>query len=318
MIAQGSCRGQAVATAVAVGAWILSAGAVATAAGRAERFEFQSYVDVAGLFERLNYTEASWKAGVREVPRVFLADIPPRWRDSVSGSVTVKVKKQIFFRALAPLVLLSNESIRSDRARLAALRAAGPDARSARDDAWLSELAYRYGVTTSSDTAVSLAEVEELWTRVDTIPVSLALSQAAEESGWGTSRFAAQGNAIFGQWTWGPQAMKPKEQRAKLGNYGIRAFDAPFESVAAYMLNLNSHPAYAKLRAKRADLRAKGEKPTGWVLAETLDKYSERGAEYVKSLHSLMRVNRLADTDKAHLADGPDLILVPVGEGADR
>jgi len=304
--------------AIAVGAWFFCLSTVTVAAGRAERFEFRSYVDVAGLFEQLNYTEASWKAGVREVPRVFLADIPPRWRDSVSSSVTVKVKKQIFFRTLAPLVLLSNESIRSDRARLAALRAAAPDGRSRQDAAWLSQLAYRYGVTNAEDAPVSSAEVDELWTRVDTIPVSLALSQAAEESGWGTSRFAAQGNAIFGQWTWGSQAMKPKEQRTNLGNYGIRAFDAPFESVAAYMLNLNSHPAYAKLRAKRADLRANGQQPTGWILAETLDRYSERGEKYVKSLHSLMRVNRLGDTDKAHLANGPDIILVPVGEGAAR
>lgn len=296
----------------------LLAPAALSGAEEAERFEFESYVQVADLFERLGYTEAAWQAGIREVPRVFLADIPPRWRDKTSKSVTVKVKKELFFRALAPLALRSNELILADRARLVALSEAGAGAWSADDQAWLSGLAFRYGVTGAEGDFVSHEELAELSARVDVIPVSLALSQAAEESGWATSRFAAQGNALFGQWTWGPHAMKPAQQRAKLGNYGIRAFGTPLESVVAYMLNLNSHRAYAKLRSRRAELRAAGKEPTGWVLAESLDKYSERGAEYVKSLHAIMRVNRLTDADEAYLAEGPDLLLVPVGEGASR
>jgi len=291
---------------------------LASGAGVADRFEFESYVQIAELFERLDYTEAAWQAGIREVPRVFLADIPPRWRDKTSKSVTVKVKKELFFRALAPLALRSNELILAERTRLLALREAGAGTWSAGDQAWLSELAFRYGVTDAENEPMSPDALAELSARVDIVPVSLALSQAAEESGWGTSRFAAQGNALFGQWTWGPHAMKPAQQRSKLGNYGIRAFGTPLESVAAYMLNLNSHRAYAKLRARRAELRAAGEEPTGWLLAEMLDKYSERGAAYVKSLHAIMRVNRLTDADEAYLAEGPDLLLVPVGEGASR
>ena len=296
----------------------LLAGTDTSRAEEARRFEFESYVQVAELFEQLDYTEATWQAGIRQVPRVFLADIPPRWRDTVSKSVTVKVKKQIFFRALAPLALRSNELILADRERLTALAETGVGAWSADDRAWLSELAFRYGVTGEASDEVTPDALPELAVRVDIIPLSLALSQAAEESGWGTSRFAATGNALFGQWTWGPHAMKPAQQRAKLGNYGIRAFGTPLESVISYMLNLNSHRAYTKLRVRRAELRAAGEEPTGWILAETLDKYSERGAEYVKSLHAIMRVNRLTDADVAYLSEGPDLLLVPIGEGASR
>ena len=304
--------------AVSIAACVLSVSAAPSRTEKIERFEFESYTDIAALFERLNYTEAAWQAGVREVPRVFLTDVPPRWRDNTSKSVTVKTKKELFFRALAPLALRANEMILADRDRLAALRKAPLESISQEDSAWLSEMAFRYDLAATDDAPVSPAQLEELWARVDLVPVSLALSQAAEESGWGTSRFASQGNALFGQWTWGPNAMKPKEQRAKLGNYGIRSFETPLESMAAYMLNLNTHRAYAQLRAKRAGLRAAGQQPTGWALAETLNRYSERGEAYVKSLHGIMRVNRLNDADEAHLAEEPDIYLVPVGTGASR
>ncbi len=168
-----------------------------------------------------------------------------------------------------------------------------------------------------ADEPVTDDGVAELWSRVDIIPASLALSQGAEESGWGTSRFAAQGNALFGQWTWGDHAMKPEQQRTKLGNYGVAAFESPQESVISYMLNLNSHRAYGDLRARRAAARARGEKPTGRDVARGLTKYSERGEAYVESLHSIMNANQLDATDEAYLSEGPPIYLVPTGEGAD-
>lgn len=283
--------------------------------GRAvERFEYASYTELASLAERLNYTQQSWMAGIREVPRVYLTDVPPRWRDSVAPEISVDLKKRLFFRVGAPLVLRSNELILRDRAR----------AESQRDQlgsepeftAWIKALAERYGIVADATDELTDARYDELLTRLDIVPVSLALAQAAEESGWGTSRFAAAGNALFGQWSWATDAIRPLNQREGLGDYGIAAFETPLESVRAYMQNLNTHAAYAGLRARRAEMRRAGETISGWELARTLDRYSERGTAYVDTLHTIMRVNRLRDADEAYLGDGPTIYLVPVGEGA--
>lgn len=108
--------------------------------------------------------------------------------------------------------------------------------------------------------------------------------------------------------------MVPEQQRKELGNYGIAAFETMMESVSGYMLNLNTHPAYADLRKKRAELRKKGEKITGSELAEQLTKYSERGEEYVKGLKSLIEYNRLAPADDAYLSKGLPIFMVPATE----
>jgi Bax protein len=283
-----------------------------------KRIEFTSYQDLEPLMEELGYTPETWQAGIREVPRLYLTKIPPRWRDRVSNEVSVLVKKRIFFRTLAPLVLHANELILEDRKRLAAvmdrLQAGGEPAEEER--AWLGRLAVRYEVAQDDAAPLDPAHLEELRSRVDVIPVSLALGQAAEESGWGTSRFAAQGNALFGQWTWGGKGMKPAEQRESLGDHRIAVFETPLRSVMAYIHNLNTHPAYQELRARRAEMRTRGERPSGWDLAETLVRYSERGEAYVETLHSIMRANRLEPADDAYLGDGPSLYLVPVGAGA--
>ena len=283
-----------------------------------ERFEYTSYTEVGKLFEKLNYTPEVWQAGVREVPRVFLTTIAPRWRDRVSKDVSVLEKKRIFFRSLAPLALRSNEFILRDRERLAGLRdrISGGGKISAEDRQWLTQLASDYGVAKDEEADLDGPVLEELLARVDVVPVSLVLSQCAEESGWGTSRFAAEGNALFGQWSWDGKGITPQQQRKGMGDYRIAAFETPLQSVMAYMRNLNTHAAYAGLRARRAELRAKGERISGWTLAETLDRYSERGAAYVESLHSVMRVNQLDPADDAFLGDGPTIWLVPVGEGA--
>ena len=283
-----------------------------------DRFEFSSYEQVQALFDKLNYTPEAWQAGIREVPRVYLTEIAPRWRDTVSKEVTVQTKKRIFFRAMAPLALRSNELILRDRSRVADLvqkLAAGSEL-SGDEHLWLAKLAVRYRVVQNEEATLDQKALDELMVRVDVVPVSLVLSQCAEESGWGTSRFAAEGNALFGQWSWGGKGIKPEQQREGMGDYRIAAFESPLGSVMAYMMNLNTHAAYAALRARRAQMRADGKRISGWELAETLDKYSERGAAYVDSLHGIMRVNKLDPADDAFLGDGPTIFLVPVGEGA--
>ena len=267
------------------------------------------------LFEQLNYTPEAWQSGIREVPRVYLPIIGENWGPARSKEVTVDNKKRLFFRGLAPLVLRANELILIDRERLKAIKSSMDKQKSLdeTDQSWIIKLARLYKVD-PVEGKITTSVLDALWKKVDIVPVSLALAQAAEESGWVTSRFAAQGNAVYGQWTWGENAIKPEQQRKELGNYGIAAFETLQQSVCAYMLNLNTHNAYASLRGKRAELRKKNEKITGYILAGQLTKYSERGEEYVKGLRSLMEYNRLAPADDAYLSDDPPIYLVPVAE----
>ena len=281
-----------------------------TVAQDVEEFEYETFQEVLVLFEGLGYTPEAWQAGIREVNRVYLQTIPPRWRSTVSQEVEVQMKKRLFLRAMAPLVLRSNELILEDRERLLARDGAQVD------DEWLRELAFRYRVIDKLEHPVTTVELAELKKRVDIVPPSLALAQTVEESGWGTSRFAEQGNALFGMWSWGEGNMKPETQRAGKGDYGIAKWDSPLHSVQGYMLNINRHFAYEELREKRAAVRAEGRVPRGEDLVGTLINYSERGQAYVDGLKGLMSYNGLHDVDDAYLV-GPVIHLIPIGEGAE-
>jgi Bax protein len=281
----------------------------------AERFEFESYKEVAELFEAKGYTPQTWQEGIREVPRIYLTSIPERWKDKTSKEISVTTKKRIFFRALAPLILRSNEMILADREQCLAIHKS--DAPTEADQKWLLELARKYRVGDSAATTLEDKQLEELLKRLDIIPPSLALAQAAEESGWGTSRFASAGNSLFGQWTWGGKGIPPREQQEGKGDYGVAAFESPLQSVVGYMRNLNTHSAYAPLRVKRAGLRHERNKITGMELVGTLVDYSQRGEDYVKSLTSIMTYNKLQPADDAYLGDKPNIELVPVGEGSE-
>jgi Bax protein len=276
-----------------------------------QKVPIRGYKDILELFEKLNYTPETWQAGIREIPRVYGTIVGEKWGSTTANEIEVLQKKRIFFRVLAPIILNSNELILKDRKRLESIRSDYRKKNTIRekDQKWILKLAKVYRAD-KPDGQVTEKILDDLWEKVDIVPPSLALSQGAEESGWGTSRFAAVGNAIYGQWTWGENAITPKRQRKELGNYGIAAFETMQESVAGYMLNLNTHPAYADLRKKRAELRKKGEKISGVVLAEQLTRYSERGEEYVKTLKSLMEYNRLAPTDDAYLSKDPAIYMV--------
>lgn len=281
----------------------------------ANNFEVSNYKDILVLFEKLNYTPEAWQSGIREIPRVYLPLIGEEWGAGRSDELTVENKKRLFFRTSAPLILRANELIMVDRNRLKDIRSSHKknSAISEKDQLWILKLAKIYKVEVK-DGQVTSDLFDELWRKVDIVPASLALAQAAEESGWGTSRFAAKGNAVYGQWTWGANAITPEKQRKELGNYGIASFETLQQSISAYMLNLNTHNAYASFREKRAQLREKSEKITGHILAGTLTKYSERGEEYVKSLRSLMEYNRLGPTDDAYLSKDAPIYLVRKAE----
>ncbi|MFC1657165.1 glucosaminidase domain-containing protein [Candidatus Moduliflexota bacterium] len=285
-----------------------------------ERFEFDSGEQLEQLINSLNYTPEAWQAGIREVPRLYITKIPQRWRDKTSKEIPVVTKKRVFFRLLGPLILHANELIQADRQQVKSivetLRTGKSLAPS--EETFLRTTAVAYKVAAGEgDVDISdRALQDELIRRVDTLPPSLVLAQTAEESGWGTSRFAVEGNALFGMWTWGDEGITPQQQRSELGDHKIASYETPLQSVIAYMHNLNTHRSYETLRARRAELRSAGAKVAGWELAKTLTKYSERGQEYVDTLHLLMKTNMLMPTDDAYLGDGPTILLIPVGEGA--
>ena len=135
---------------------------------------------------------------------------------------------------------------------------------------------------------------------MDEIPVSLALAQAAKETGWGTSRFAQEGNALFGQWTWSGEGLKPKEADENKG-HKVMKFNSLQLSVRAYLRNLNTHSSYKNFRQLRAQLRDDSEKLDSLLLADQLDNYAETGKEYTKILKQIINQNSLQDFDDVKL-----------------
>jgi uncharacterized FlgJ-related protein len=258
-------------------------------------------------------------------PRLMITGISSRWQKN-AAALPVSQKKEIFYRLMLPLALHANAMVLDRRARLQ--RVADRDAAGgpvgSEDLEWVAGAAQLLGVA-DEDRAARLAEsgdglqetVEELLYRLDVIPAGLVLGQAAYESGYGTSRFAAAGNALFGQWTFGGEGLVPQQQRAQLGDHRIAAFEWPFDSVRSYYINLSRHPAYEDFRRIRAELKATGKPLDSIALAEGLVRYSERGTEYVETLQGIIRHNNLQIADQATLRDEPVRFLVGADSEAD-
>ena len=248
-------------------------------------------------FTQMGYNLESIGDGKAEVPRVFLASMP----GDIGNMRESKKRKGLFFKTVLPLILQVNEEITKDRTRLGGLIKARKrgDEIGPVDRLWLIVMAERY--------KTKRGDMNALIKRADLIPPSLALAQAAEESGWGTSRFVREGNAMFGQWTWSnsPGAIVPK-RRDEGKTHKVRAFDTLLQSVRAYARNLNTHRAYRHLRAQRHQLRTSGLVPDGLKLAEQLTSYSERGEKYVTTLRSIIVANKLRRFDGARLIKSTD------------
>ncbi|MEQ9348991.1 MAG: glucosaminidase domain-containing protein, partial [Alphaproteobacteria bacterium] len=292
---QAAERLQAIAPAAAV-ARASRQGAAGDTNGRIIRAS--SVARLGAVFESLDYDLERIRMG-HGVPRVFLNRMPA----DLSDTVDAEERKALFIATTLPLILQVNETIRHNRQRIADLRLQWRDSGTlaAVDRHWLEQMAKRYRV--DGDLAPSALFEALLW-RVDTVPVSMALAQAAIESGWGTSRFAQEGNALFGQWTWDESAGLVPEDRADDASHAVRAFDRLLESVRAYAHNLNTGWAYESFRDRRASLRASGTAPGGLKLAMTLDRYSEKGEAYVRMVHSIIRANGLQPFDHARLSQG--------------
>ena len=135
---------------------------------------------------------------------------------------------------------------------------------------------------------------------MDQIPVSMVIAQAAKETGWGTSRFAQEGNALFGQWTWSGEGIKPSDADDN-STHKVMKFKVLQASVKAYQRNLNTHTSYKTFRVARAELRDEGKKLDSMILSKYLDKYAETGKEYVRVLQQIIKQNNLIDFDDAKL-----------------
>ena len=213
----------------------------------------------------------------------------PRDLDALPNT---KLKKETFIKIVLPLIVAENERIIADRKKLILLS----DKKFTTDleKQWLRQKLLEY--------KVKKGNINELLLRMDIIPTSIALAQAAKESGWGTSRFALEGNAIFGQWTWSGQGIAPLDRESNK-NHKILKFPILRASVKAYQNNLNTHKSYLKFRKKRSSLREKKKKISGLELTETLNNYAQTGSEYTKILNQIIRQNRLTDFEPVRLVN---------------
>jgi len=203
-------------------------------------------------------------------------------------------RKRLFLRTLLPLVLQANAELRQARAKLIdALDAQAAGRLGATDALWLETVAEWYGAEPG--------DAADLLARVDAVPPSLALAQAAQESGWGTSRFALNANALFGQRSWGAGAVGLKPAEADRHDFKVRGFPDLMSAVRAYLHNLNSHRAYQDLRKRRARARALGTPLHALNLVGGLKNYSEEGQDYVLALSELISSNDLQALDGTKL-----------------
>jgi Bax protein len=245
--------------------------------------------ELADFFRNVSYTLTDIRQG-EAVPPIGVERVP----DDL-GSKDGLLRKSLFITALLPVILEVNQRVLAEREQLLFLQAklaSAPTAVTAIERLWLAQLAERY------DTPVD--KLDELVRRVDIVPPSMAIAQGGIESGWGTSFAARTGNALFGQIQaagrhsvsvpWTPGAGMPQ----------------PFANVAeaaeAYVVNLNTHAAYAAFRTERAAMRESGEALDGYRLVGQLLRYSELGQQYVGFVRQVMREDKLTDFDKARLS----------------
>ena len=201
-----------------------------------------------------------------------------------------KKRKDFFIQIVLPLILQENNNIKLDRKRLFSI--INKSNNTELEKKWLKKKYKQYGIPSR--------DLSTLKIRMDEVPVSLALAQAAKETGWGTSRFAQEGNALFGQWTWSGEGLKPKEADESQG-HKVMKFNVLQASVRAYQRNLNTHKTYKEFRLARAQLRDAGKPLDSIFLSKYLDEYAETGQQYVKIIQKIIEQNDLKDFDNAKL-----------------
>ena len=237
------------------------------------------------LFDDLGYDLKGVRAGQKVKP-IYLTKLP---KDLKTLGDTKK-KRELFIKIVLPLILDENEKILEDRKKL--FKILGKNFNTVGERVWLKRRFKEYKIDDQ--------DLSKLKIRMDIIPVSIALAQAANESGWGTSRFALEGNALFGQWTWSKKGISPKNKDPD-SSHKILQFQILKASVKAYKNNLNTHNAYQEFREVRAQLRQANKKINGLALTKYLKNYAAIGKKYVTILEDIIEKNSLDDFDNANL-----------------
>ncbi len=233
------------------------------------------------LFENLKYDLKSIRLG-QSVKPIYLSKLP---KDLKKIKSTNK-RKETFIKIIMPLILIENEKIIDDRNKL--FKILGKQSNTMGEKVWLKRRFKDYDIKGE--------DISELKLRMDIVPTSIAIAQAAKESGWGTSRFALEGNAMYGQWTWDGDGIEPS-QKDKKQEHKILKFPKLQSSVSAYMKNLNTHRGYSEFRKERSKIREKNKTVNGIDLVEYLYNYAQTGSEYVKTLKKIIQQNDLTDFD---------------------
>ena len=237
------------------------------------------------LFKDTNYSLSEVRR-TKKVKPIRLSLLPNEMK-SIENSGK---RKNLFIKIILPLVLEENNRIIIDRKKLFTILNKNKNSKD--EIKWLNQKFKQYGVVNK--------DLATLKVRMDIIPVSLAIAQAAKETGWGTSRFSIEGNALFGQWTWSGEGIKPAGADTD-ATYKVMKFNVLKASVRAYQRNLNTHSSYKKFRFIRAQLRDDNKKLDSLKLAEYLDNYAQTGTEYTKVLKQIIQQNQLKDFDEVKL-----------------
>ena len=227
---------------------------------------------------------------VKETKLVNVGNQLTRLPKELKNIESPKKRKKLFIKIVLPLIIEENLKIRLDRKKL--FEILNKNNTSERDKAWLNLKFKQYGIKNN--------DFAKLKVRMDEIPVSLAIAQAAKETGWGSSRFAQEGNALFGQWTWSGDGIKPldveKDKKHKVAKFKILK-----ASVRAYQRNLNTHSSYKEFRIERAIQRDNNKKLDSLKLVNFLEKYAETGKEYTEVLKKIINQNSLTDFDDVEI-----------------
>jgi Bax protein len=238
------------------------------------------------LFKETNYSLDNVRK-TKLVKPIKLSLLP----SEINKIESIKKKKNLFIQIILPLILEENNRIRFDRKKLFVILNKNINTKA--EKKWLNSKFKQYGVLKR--------DLSTLKIRMDEVPVSLAIAQAAKETGWGTSRFAIEGNALFGQWTWSGEGIKPAGADSGDGTHKVMKFKVLKASVRAYQRNLNTHGSYKEFRSARAIMRDNDEKLDSLILANYLDKYAATGKEYTVIIKKIIKQNSLKDFDKVKL-----------------
>jgi len=261
-------------------------------AGETESSDFKT-VNLAHHRELQDFFESHeyrWDNLHEGVPAFILKNLP----EDLENIPEIRTKKRLFFLSLLPMVLIINDHINQQRKTLLVIyqQIENGERLSKGQKSYLANLAREYKV--KGNPLISAKARTALLKRVDILPPSIILAQAATESAYGTSRFARVGNNLFGEWTFKPGTGLIPDERPEGATYEVRRFESLYESLQSYMNNINTHWAYRTLREKRAQMRAQGLVPKGVDLAQGLELYSERREAYVEDIRKIIRLNRLS------------------------